>query len=190
MSVPLHRLNFVLLLGLGTLCLFQWSTERSARARISDLLKSQSDLTHQLAEATESLKSAREDLDAFRRQIVALKAQSDEQAATIRTQTAQLARLESSEKSLTRQLEQWKAAVAEYGVAVKARDEQIAKLIQQRDQYYEANKASIVRANTAVEALNDLNKKYSEVVTLYNNLVAQTQAQTPPATESKDAKGS
>ncbi len=73
----------------------------------------------------------------------------------------------------------------EYGAAVKTRDEQIGTLVQQRDQYYEANKASIVRANNAVAALNDLNRKYSEVVTLYNNLVAQAQAQTPPPADAK-----
>jgi len=185
MPAYLHRLNFVLLLALGALCAAQWNTEKSARVRIGGLLKAQADLTHQLAEATESLKTSREDLDAFRAQILSLKTQSDEQAATIRTQHAQIARLESSETSLTRQLEHWKQAVEEYSAAVKTRDEQIAALTQQRDQFYEANKASIVRANAAVAALNDLNVKYTEVVTLYNNLVAQTQAQTPPPADAK-----
>ncbi len=188
MSDHLHRLNFGLLLALGGLCVFQWNTERIARGRIDGLLKSESGLTRQLGESNESLKAAREDLDTFRTQILALKTQGDEQAATIRTQTAQIARLESSESSLTKQLDHWKQAVTEYTAAVKARDEQITGLVQQRDQFYEANKASIVRANAAVAALNDLNQKYSEVVTHYNELVAQEQARTQAEAAAK-AKG-
>ncbi|MEJ1972193.1 MAG: hypothetical protein WDM96_06895 [Lacunisphaera sp.] len=187
MPAYLHRLNLVLLLALGVLCAFQWNTGKIRAQSHRELAQSQSGLTHQLAEATDSLKAAREDLDAFRAQILALKTQGDEQAATLRKQSAQIGKLESSETSLTRQLEHWKQAVEQYGAAVKTRDEQIATLIQQRDQYYAANKAAIERANTAVAALNDLNQKYSEVVTLYNSLVAQTQAKTPPP--AADAKG-
>jgi len=179
MLANLHRINFALLLALGVLCAFQWGTEKTARGRISGLLKSQADLTRSLAEQTESLNAARQDLDAFRAQIVSLKTQSDEQAATIRSQNSQIARLENVEASLTRQLTAWKEAVEDYRVALQARDEQIATLVEQRNQFYEANKASVERANAAIAALNDLNEKYHDVVTRYNDLVAQVQAQTP-----------
>ena len=185
MLALLHRINLVLLLALGVLCAFQWRTEKSARSRIGGLVKTQADLAHRLSEATESLKATREDLDAFRTQILALKSQTDEQAATIRQQHARIGKLEGSETSLNRQLAHWKQAVEEYRAAIQKRDEQIAALVQQRDQYYEANKTSIERANTAIATLNDLNRKYSEIVTLYNNLVAQTQAQTPPPADTK-----
>jgi chromosome segregation ATPase len=179
MSAHLHRLNFVLLLALGALCVFQWSTEKSARARIGGLLKTQEEQARRLAEQTESLQASAQDLEAFRTQILGLKSQVDGQAATIRTQNSQIARLDTVEASLTRQLEIWKKAVDDYHGAVEARDAQIATLVDQRDRFYEANKASIQRANAAVASLNDLNEKYSDVVTRYNDLAAKTQAQTP-----------
>jgi len=183
MLVHLHRINFTLLLALAALCVFQWNTEKSARGRINGLLRSEAGLSRQLSETTESLRLANEDLDAFRAQILSLKRQSDEQAATIRTQNSQIARLETVEASLTRQLEAWKQAVEEYRAAIQARDDQITTLVQQRDQFYEANKVSVERANAAIAALNDLNEKYSDVVTRYNDLVAQIQAQTKPGAE-------
>jgi chromosome segregation ATPase len=179
MSANLHRLNFVLLLALGVLCAFQWSTEKSARSRIGTLLKAHEDLTHRLGEQTESLRASNQDLEAFRTQILGLKSQVDGQAVTIRTQNSQIARLDTVEASLTRQLETWKKAVDEYREAVKARDAQITTLVEQRDRFYEANKVSIQRANAAVASLNDLNEKYSDVVTRYNDLAAKTQAQAP-----------
>lgn len=186
MPVSLHRFNLILLLSLGSLCVFQWSTEKTARTRIGSLLKERETLTHQLAEQTDSLKASNEDLDAFRKQILALKAQTDEQVTTIRTQKAQVSRLEATETALNRQLEQWKQAFEEYRLAIEARDGQIKTLVEQRDQYYASSKAAIERANKTVAALNDLNEKYSDVVTRYNTLAAQAQAQ-ETAKDSKEA---
>lgn len=184
MLAHLHRINFVLLIAVGSLCLFQWGAESRARRRISSLVASEADLTRQLADQTASLQSAHEDLDAFRNQIVSLKAEVEEQRTTIRTQNSQIARLETVEASLNRQLAVWKEAVEEYRAAIEARDGQITELVRQRDQLYEANKTSIERANAAVAALNDLNEKYTEVVTLYNDLAAQVTAQ-PASTPAK-----
>lgn len=177
MPFSLHRLNFILLLSLGALCVFQWNTEKTARTRIGSLLNERENLTQRVAEQSDSLHAANEDLDAFRKQILALKAQTDEQVTTIRTQKSNLTRLEGSEASLTRQLELWKQALEEYRGAIAARDDQIKTLVEQRDQYYAANKAAIERANHAVAALNDLNEKHNDVVTRYNALAAQAQAQ-------------
>jgi chromosome segregation ATPase len=177
MPFNLHRFNFILLLSHGTLCVFQWNTERTARSRIGSLLKERETLTQRVTEQTDSLQAANADLDGFRKQILALKSQTDEQVATIRTQKAQVARLEATEAAHLRQLEQWKQALEEYRVAIEARDGQIKTLVEQRDKYYEANKVAIERANRAVATLNDLNEKYSDVVTRYNALAAQNQAQ-------------
>lgn len=188
MPFNLHRFNFILLLSLGTLCVFQWTTEKSARSRIGSLLKARETLTERVSEQGDSLRSANEDLDAFRKQILTLKAQTDEQVTTIRTQKAQVTRLEATEAAHIRQIEQWKQALEEHRVAIEGRDGQIKTLVEQRDQYYEANKAAIERANRTVAALNDLNEKYSDVVTRYNALAAQAQAQETAANNKEAGK--
>ena len=177
----LNRINFILLVALGTLCVFQWSGENESRRRIGDLQKSRDTQAQKLSEQGESLRAANEDLTGFRTQVVAFKAQTDEQSAQLRGQTAQIARLEEAKTSLTRQLDVWRKGVEDYKAALETRDASIKTLLDQRDQLYAANKTSVERANQAVVSLNDLNVKYSDIVTRYNDLVAKTQAQTQPA---------
>ena len=88
----LNRINFTLLVALGTLCAFQWAGEKESRQRIGELQKSRDAQAQKLAEQGENLRAANDDLTGFRTQVVALKTQSDEQSAQLRGQTTQIAR--------------------------------------------------------------------------------------------------
>jgi chromosome segregation ATPase len=192
MLTYLNRINFVLLLAIGAVCLLQWNVENDARARINALQRSNADHQNKIAELDENLKGANEDLDRFRGQVSELKALNDKQTVDIRGQKADLFRLEEARAQLAKQTESLRKALDSYKAAVESRDENIKTLLEQREQLHAANKNAVEKANQAINAYNDVNGKYADLVGRYNELAARYQAlaPAPQPQESDKAKAS
>lgn len=172
----LNRINFVLLLALAVVTVFQWNAEHDARLSINALQRSAALQDRKIAEQDETIRGNNEDLDHFRSQVLELKNQNDAQAVDIRDQRAKLFQLEETKTNLARQTESLRQSLDAFKAALASRDDNIKTLLDQREQLYSANKSAVEKTNLAVTAFNDLNAKYADLVTRYNDLVAKTQA--------------
>ena len=172
----LNRINFVLLVILAVVTLFQWKVEREARISINSLQRKTALQDQKIAEQDETIKGNNEDLDHFRAQVLELKTQNDAQAVDIRDQRAKLFQLEETKTSLTKQTESLRQSLEAFKAALASRDDNIKTLLDQREQLYAANKNAVEKANLAITSYNDLNGKYADLVTHYNELVAKSQA--------------
>ncbi len=172
----LSLINFIFLLLIGGLCIFQWHVEKEARLRINSLQRKVADQEQKIAEQEESIKGANEDLDRFRAQVTELKAQNDGQIVQIREQKAEVFKLEETKAQLTKQVEGLHQALDAFKAAVASRDENIKALLEQREQLLAANKGAVEKANLAITTYNELNTKYSDLVARYNDLAVRVQA--------------
>lgn len=169
--------NFLLLLGLGGTCVYQWSQERVYGTRIADLQKQTDGQQNQLLAQSEDLRRTREDLDGFKENVAKLTVQTEEQAKSIRQQKAEVFVLESDKDKLTKQLATWQHAVEEHKAALANRDDNIKTLLTQRDQILLAQSDAAQKANQAIVAYNELTTKYEDVVGRYNTLATQYKAE-------------
>jgi chromosome segregation ATPase len=188
MTRHLNRINFVLLIVITGITLFQWNIERDARQHINSLQRTAAAHEQKIAEQDETIKGANEDLDRFRIQVTELKTQNDAQVVEIRDQKAKLFQLEELKTSQTKQIESLRQALDAFKAAVASRDENIKTLLEQREQLYAVNKNAVEKANLAINSYNDVNGKYADLVTRYNDLVAKTQAAAAKAPKDGEAK--
>lgn len=170
-------INFALLLILGGVCVFQWSRERAYGDRIADLQKQSDQQENKLQIQTEDLRRTNEDLAGFKHTVAALTTQSEEQAAALRQQKAQVFVLDAEKEKLTKQLASWQRALDEHKAALANRDENIQTLLTQRDQVLAAQKDAAEKANRAIVAYKELAVKYDDVVGRYNSLATQYKAE-------------
>jgi chromosome segregation ATPase len=187
----LNRINLVLIVLIGGLCVFQWQVEKNARANINSLQRTAANHEQKIAEQEENLKGANEDIEHFRVQVTELKAQSDDQVIQIREQKAQVFRLDEAKTQLTKQSESLRQALDAYKAAIASRDENIKTLLEQRDQLYASNKSAVEKANLAIGSYNEINTKYADLVGRYNELAAHVQAAAatnPDETKAKSAQ--
>ena len=180
----LGLINFVFLLLIGGLCIFQWHVEKEARQRINGLQRTVASQEQKIAEQEDSIKGANEDLDRFRAQVTELKAQNDGQIVQIRDRKAEVFKLEETKSQLTKQAEGLHQALDTYKAAVASRDENLKTLLEQREQLLTANKGAVEKANLAVTTYYELHAKYSDLVARYNELAVRAQA---AASNQKDA---
>lgn len=177
----MHRsftyLNFVLLLALGGVCVFQWRQERVYGDRIAALQKQSDQQQNKIQVQTEDLRRTNEDVEGFKQTVASLTTQTESQAATLRDQKAQVFVLESEKEKLTKQLDAWKQALDEHKTALENRDQNIKTLLEQREQLVAAQNDTATKANQAITAYNELARKYEDVVGRYNQLAAQFQAE-------------
>lgn len=188
MTKYLNRINFALLIAIGVVTLFQWNVERQARQKINSLQRTTAAHEAKISEQDETIKGANEDLDRFRTQVADLKNQNDSQVVEIRDQKAKLFQLDEAKTNLTKQTESLRQALDAFKAALASRDENIKTLLEQREQLYAANKNAVEKANLAITSFNELNGKYADLVTRYNDLVAKSQAiaaNTPKEGEAK-----
>lgn len=177
----LNTLNFVLLLVVGGLCIFQWSREKDYARRLSELQQTTGDQKAKLAEQAEAVQHAQEDLEGFRGQVATLSRESAEQTALIREHKGQIFSLEAERTKLSRQAAASQQTLDEYKTAINGRDENIRTLLRQREQLVAANKDAANKANQAIAVYNDLIGKYENVVSQYNALVASQTKDTRPS---------
>lgn len=188
MTRHLNRINFVLLIVIAGVTLFQWNIERDARQRINSLQRTTAAHEQKIAEQDETIKGANEDLDRFRTQVSELKTQNDAQVIEIREQKAKLFQLEELKTTQTKQIESLRQALDAFKAALASRDENIKTLLEQREQLYAVNKNAVEKANLAINSYNDVNGKYADLVTRYNDLVAKTQAAAATAPKEGETK--
>jgi chromosome segregation ATPase len=181
----LNRINLVLIVLIGGLCVFQWQVEKHARANINSLQRTTAIHEQKIAEQEENLKGANEDIERFRVQVTELKALSDDQAIQIRDQKAQVFKLDEAKTQLTKQTESLRQALDVYKAAITSRDENIKTLLEQRDQLFTANKNAVEKANLAIATYNEINTKYADLVGRYNDLAARVQATAPNPDDTK-----
>lgn len=170
-------LNFIFVLLLGGICVFQWYREKNYGDRITELQHTTDSQQNKLAQQTEDLRRVNEDLDGFKQSVTALKTQTDEQVAAIRSQKAQIFTLEGEKEKLSKQLLNWQRALEDHKTALTARDQNIQTLLSQRDQILTANKETAEKANQAILAYNELATKYDDMVKRYNTLATQYKAE-------------
>lgn len=180
--------NFFLLLVLGGTCVYQWRQEAAYGARIGDLQKQYDQQQNKLTAQTEDLRRTNEDLDGFKNTVATLTSQSEEQAAAIRQQKAQVFVLESEKDKLTKQLATWEHSLGEHKAALASRDQNIQTLLTQREQLVAAQNDAAGKANQAIAAYNQLTTKYDDVVSRYNALATQYKAERDAAAASTAAK--
>ncbi len=177
MSKYFDYLNLALLVGLGGLCIAQWSSEKEYSHQLTDLRQTSSSQAAKLTAQEETIQHAHEDTEEFKHEIVAFKTQADENNALIRQQKAELFQLNAEKGKLSTQLAEWQKALTEYKSAIAGRDENIKTLLSQREELVSANRDVAAKANQAVAAYNDLTTKYEDVVTRYNTLVTRYQSE-------------
>jgi len=181
----LNRINLVLIVLIGGLCVFQWQVEKNAQANINSLQRTVANHEQKIVEQEENLKGANEDIDRFRVQVTELKALSDDQTVQIRDQKAQVFKLDEAKTQLTKQSESLRQSLDAYKAAVASRDENIKTLLEQRDQLFSANKNAVEKANLAIASYNEINTKYADLVGRYNDIAARVQAAAPNQDEAK-----
>ncbi len=177
MSHRLHQINFVLLVFVGGLCLFQWHREKQADDQIVNLRRIGREQEGKIATQGEAIRSANEDLDGFKGEVAGLKHKSDESDTEIKQQKARIFTLERDKEQHAAEAAEWKKTFAAYDQAVAARDGDIKTLLGQRDQLVSANKDVAQKANQAVVSYNGLVAKYEDLVGKYNDLAKRYQAE-------------
>jgi chromosome segregation ATPase len=181
MDYYLNRINVILIVLVGGLCLFQWKGEKKADAQIVELHHTIRTDEDRVASQIQAIRAANEDIDEFKKIIAGLKTRADAGDVEIRGQKARIFALAEAVKQHDREAEIWKRTLATYKEAVAARDKNIQALFDQRRQLVDANKADAQKATDAVVAYNGLAAKYEDLVSKYNELAVRYQAEHTPA---------
>jgi chromosome segregation ATPase len=176
----LNRLNVVLIVLVGGLCVYQWSGESKADGQIVELRRSARVDEDHISSQNLAIRGAREDIVEFKKVVVELKGKSDAADVQIRQQKARIFTLELDQKQSAAAADIWKKSLAAYKQAVAARDGNIHLLLDQRQQLIDANRDAAHKANQVVSAYNDLAAKYTALVGQYNELAKRYKALAAP----------
>jgi len=177
MEYYLNRINVILIVLVGGLCVWQWHGENKADGRIVDLRLAVAADERHIAAQDQAIRGANEDIDEFKKVIDSLKIKSDAGDVQIRQQKARLFTIELEEKKHAAEADALKRTLAAYKEAVAARDGNIHILLDQRQQLIDAGRAAAKKAADAVVAYNDLAVKFEDLVGKYNDLAARYKAE-------------
>jgi len=189
MEYYFNRLNFVLVILVGGLCVYQWSGEKRADREIEALRHSVNVAEDHIAAQDQTIRGANEDIDEFKKIIADAKTKTDESDKTIRDQKAKIFTLEQHSKHLEVEANLAAKSITAYKAGIADRDSNVQLLLDQREKLLSANQDAANKANSAIKAYNDLATKYASLVEQYNDLGRRYQAlTTPPPKDGKDAK--
>ncbi len=186
MDYYLNRINVVLIVLVGGLCVYQWSGEKQADAQLVELRRLVRADENHLASQAESIRTASADLEEFKQVITEFKTKSDAANLQIRQEKAKVFTLEQETQRRAAEAETAARSLAAYKQGVAGRDANIQVLLGQRDQLVSANHEVVKKADQAIGAYQALAGKYTTLVGQYNDLAGRYQAEHPPADPAKN----
>jgi chromosome segregation ATPase len=187
MDYYLNRINVVLIVLVGGLCVYQWTGEKQADAQLVELRRVVHADENHLASQAEAIRTASADLDEFKKIITEFKSKSDAANLQIRQTKAKIFTLEQETKRQATEAETAARSLAAYKQGVAARDANIQVLLGQRDQLVTANHEVVKKADQAIGAYQELANKYTALVGQYNDLAGRYKAEHAAAAKSPPA---
>lgn len=152
MNRRIQYANFLGIVALAALCVFQWQRDRKLNLEVNSLEKTRQEQQQKLSEQDITIGGLTEDLTHFKEQFSLTHSNLTEAREKLR-------KTESENDSLQREREQLHASITNWTQAVSARDARLT----------EANE----RIRSMAAQLNESIGKYNELATNYNAVVKQ-----------------
>lgn len=176
MNRSLPYINLLGVVALSVLCVFQWSTNRSANLEVARLEKVRIGQVTQLAEREKALQGCQGDLESFRTQLVEVNTRWKENEKKITSSDRELQQITAERDQLKTNITMWTEAVA-------VRDERLKKVNAEIQTLAADRNEAVTKYNELAAKQNQTVKDFNELIVKYNQLVSQ--ATNPPPAAAK-----
>ncbi len=166
MNRSLQLVNFVGVVALAVLCVFQWRGNRELNLEVNSLLKHRMEHVKTIENQEKEIKGCRSDLESFRELLARTNVEFKETEKKLHAADA-------SVFQLTNERDQLRSSITNWAAAVSARDDQLKKLDEQLQSLATDRNEAVVRFNELAEKYNGVVKDLNDRTQQLNDLIAK-----------------
>lgn len=166
----LHYFNFLGVLVLAAICVFQWQINRRLNLHANKLDKVRLEQISQIEDQQKQIHGQAADLDAFRERFQQARADLKSAESNLVVSRREALELTSQRDQLKERIQDWARAVAERDEQLTRASEQLQKIGNERNDAVKRFNELAAKHNEIVEALNERTREFNSLVERYNVL--------------------